>query len=332
MKKNGFIATSVLYSFFLVFVSLFVALVTAYLHNRILLSKMNESAWETLVGINNTKLSDLSVGDYIKFDTSKEGSALNKDATWTVAYITESGANKTIYFISDISAQKPEVKFKVSYDRIAKVHSINPQIYRELVATNTYQNSFRRSGFTVYIPTSSLLTTIKNQNASPDVIDSIFDIKDNYLVLIDQAIPNTNYQVDNFYEVRTYSFSLGSQQNNVVSNYCGGYFNGSNAVYNKNNPFGYINVVRDSVKNEKYVDYCSYASSEPYTHAQSDFVVTSNESKPAGDLIENLYSSSYGYRLIAEITVNNGDEDTYIAGGKGIYMDPYLFTDGGKQS
>lgn len=332
MKKNGFIATSILYSFFLVFISLFVALITAYLQNRILLSKMNEAAWDTLIGINNTKLSDLSVGDYIKFDTSKEGSALNEDATWIVAYIVESGANKTIYFMSDLSAQKTEVNFKVSYDRIAKVHPITPLIYRELVATDVYQKSFRRSGFKVYIPTSSLLTKIKNQNVDQDKLDSIFDIKDDYLVLIDQAIPNTNYQVDNFYEVKTYFFNLGSQQNNIINNYCGGYFNGNNVVYNANNPFGYINVVKDSVKNEKYVDYCSYASSVAYNHPQSDLVVEKNEVKINGDIIDSVYSSLYGYRLIAEITVNTGNEDTYIAGGKGIYMDPYLFTDGGKQT
>lgn len=332
MKKNGFIATSILYSFFLVFISLFVALVSTYLHNRILLSKINESAIETLMEINNTKISDLEVGDYIKFDTNKAGSALNENAMWIVASISENGESKTVYFMSDIFAQKQEVSFKASYDVIPKVHSITPQIYRELVATDVYPNSFKREGFKVYMPTSSLLINFKNQNTDKSVINSIFDINNSFLVLIDNDIPGTDYQVNNFYEMRAYSFSLENSQNNLINSYCGGTFNGTDVTYNSNNPFGYMNIINDKATNNKYVNYCLYASSTAYNHLDTDLVTGITEEKPYGDLIENIHSSSYGYRLIAEITVNKTDEDTYIAGGKGIYMDPYLFTNGGKQS
>ncbi len=330
MKKNGFIATSILYSFFLVFVTLFVALISAYLHNRILLSNMNEAAWDTLVGINNTKISDLEVGDYISFDTDKSGSVINSSSKWITAYITTNGDNKTYYFISDTTAQMQEVVFKASYDTIEKVHVLTPITYRELVNTPVYSNSFYFPGFKVYIPPVSLLENIRKQNIKSDVMDAIFDVNDSYLVNMDKSI--SGYQTNQFYELRMYSFSLGSGQNNIIPSYCGGSFNGTNVVYNSNNTFGYINVVKDSVKNEKYVDYCSYASPVGYIHNASDFVVSADENRPLGDLVENLYSSSYGYRLVAEITVNSSQTNTYIAGGKGNFMDPYLFTNGVKQS
>lgn len=330
MKKNGFIATSILYSFFLVFVTLFVTLISAYLHNRILLSSMNQSAWDTLVSINNTKISDLSVGDYISFDTDKSGSVINSDAKWITAYITTNGDNKTYYFISDTSAQKQEVIFRANYDTIEKVHVFTPILYRELVSSPSYTNSFYIPGFKVYLPTASLLENIRKQNIRPDIMNAIFDIKSNYIINMDKEI--SGYQQNQFYEYRTYNFTLGSAHNNIISSYCGGSFNGANVSYNGNNTFGYINVVSDSVKNEKYVDYCSYASPVAYIHNASDLVLSSTENRPAGDLVENLYSASYSYRLVAEITVNTSQTNTYIAGGKGNYMDPYLFTNGVKQS
>ncbi len=53
MKKNGFIATSILYTFFLVFLSLFVALIANYLHNRMLkLTKNQEKYYMELTILN----------------------------------------------------------------------------------------------------------------------------------------------------------------------------------------------------------------------------------------------------------------------------------------
>ena len=102
MKKNGFIATSILYTFFLVFLSLFVALIANYLHNRILLAKIDEKSREILYGINNTKLSDLEVGDHIKFKS--DDNLLNSDATWIVVAVENVGSNKKYHFLSDLNA------------------------------------------------------------------------------------------------------------------------------------------------------------------------------------------------------------------------------------
>ena len=100
MKKNGFIATSILYTFFLVFLSLFVALIANYLHNRILLAKIDEKSREILYGINNTKLSDLEVGDHIKFKS--DDNLLNSDATWIVVAVENVGSNKKYHFFKEI--------------------------------------------------------------------------------------------------------------------------------------------------------------------------------------------------------------------------------------
>ena len=43
-KQNGFIATSLLYTFFLAFVTLFIGVVTLHLQNRVYLNKLEDSS------------------------------------------------------------------------------------------------------------------------------------------------------------------------------------------------------------------------------------------------------------------------------------------------
>lgn len=43
-NNNGFIATSMLYTFFLAFVTLFIGVVTLYLQNRVYLNKLEDSS------------------------------------------------------------------------------------------------------------------------------------------------------------------------------------------------------------------------------------------------------------------------------------------------
>ena len=43
-KTNGFIATSLLYSFFLAFITVFVAMLAIYLQNRVYLDKLEDSS------------------------------------------------------------------------------------------------------------------------------------------------------------------------------------------------------------------------------------------------------------------------------------------------
>ncbi len=55
-NKNGFIATSILYSFFLIFVTLFLAIIADYLQDKVLLNSIEESIKNdinTTIGVNN---------------------------------------------------------------------------------------------------------------------------------------------------------------------------------------------------------------------------------------------------------------------------------------
>ena len=86
MKKNGFIATSILYAFFLVFITLFIGLVTAYAHNKAAVLRINEKVREELKGIRSKTLADMKVGDYVKFDIKEDQKTfLNPEGKWIVA-------------------------------------------------------------------------------------------------------------------------------------------------------------------------------------------------------------------------------------------------------
>lgn len=336
MKKNGFIATSILYSFFLIFLTLFLGLITNYLHNRILLAKIEDTSREILYGINNTKLTDLSVGDHIKFKS--DDLILDSNATWTLAKTTTSGDDITLYFISDLTAQKLDIFYKRHGDKITKMHTMTVNLYETLISENAYNKAISYNGFKTELVTSSLLTEIKNADMEDMIKEAILNPGGNYLVKIDRNITgkgpngaNVTYLAGDYYEMKRYNFPQGIQQTSIVPNYCGGSFNGTSPVYLSSNTFGYMHVVDTSVTiNQKYVDYCYYASPVGYNHPQSELVVDISESKPS-DVISSKLSNLYNFRLVTSITLNKNASNTYIAGGKGTSLDPYLFTNGVKQ-
>lgn len=66
MKQNGFIATSLIYSFFLVFVTLFLTIIADYLQNKVLLTEIEKGIKDNInysMGIR-----DFEVGDMIMFN------------------------------------------------------------------------------------------------------------------------------------------------------------------------------------------------------------------------------------------------------------------------
>ena len=118
MKRNGFIATSILYSFFLVFITLFVSLVANYIHNQVLIRRQNEEARAKLAQINNMDISQISVGEYVRFETHHidivsphnvdydwDGGVDSylRETNWIYAYkdTDPSGNFTNYYFISD---------------------------------------------------------------------------------------------------------------------------------------------------------------------------------------------------------------------------------------
>lgn len=336
MKKNGFIATSILYSFFLIFLTLFIGLVANFLHNRILLAKIEDTSREILFGINNTKLTDLSVGDHIKFRT--DDLILDSNATWTLAKTTTSGNNITLYFVSDLTAQKLNIFYKRPGEKITKMHTMTVNLYETLMDANAYNNAISFGGFKTEMINASLLEEIKNADLEDMIKEALLNPGGNYLVRVDKNITglapngtNVTYAAGDYYEIKRYNFPQGIQQTSIVPNYCGGSFNGTNPVYLSSNTFGYMHVVNTSVTvNQKYVDYCYYASPVAYSHTRNELVVDIDEVKES-DIISSKLSNLYNFRLMTTITLDKNSNNTYIAGGKGTVLDPYLFTNGVKQ-
>lgn len=335
-NKNGFIATSILYTFFLVFLTLFVALIANYLHNRILLAKIDETSREKLSGINNTKVSDLTIGTHIRFKS--DDNLLNSNATWILADIVGSGDIKTYYFISDLTAANVDVQYLIpGVDKVKKYHSLTVSLYETMQSNGAYNTAISYGGFKVYMANSSFLSKIRTSVTDPFVLSEILNPGGNYLVYIDADIAGTGpngstntYHAGEYYEMKRYNFS-SSDQMSLLSKYCGGSFNGTIATYVPNNKFGYINVDNEPVdKNTKYVNYCYYASVVNYNHPMEEQIVQYPENK-ANDQITSKLSSMYNFRMIAQRDLNSTAANTYIAGGKGTSLDPYIFTDGVKQ-
>ena len=69
-KKNGFIATSLIYSFFLVFITLFLTIIADYLQNKVLLNTIENDIKEALNGTKN--IADFNTGDIIVFQFTND--------------------------------------------------------------------------------------------------------------------------------------------------------------------------------------------------------------------------------------------------------------------
>lgn len=356
MKRNGFIATSILYSIFLVFLTLFLALILTYLHNQILLQKIDEKAWENLMKINNTKISDLKVGDFVQFmDDPVIGehsdsndpefdinqateSILNQTAKWIVADIEESGNNKTYYFISDIDAAKYDIFFKSGVDKIRKYHTLSIDMINEMTSMkdnnneNMYQQSIQFKNYNAFemgLPTSTKLAKIRNNDDLEDEIkNSIFGVDASYIIKVDAD--SGNYKANTYYNYRMYNFTLeNSKKGNIINTYCNGTYSSGKVAYKNDNTFGYINKVWDTASNEEYIDYCSYASAVPYTHDVKDKVVDTAENMDSD--LASLTGSAYNFRLMLKLGINTTNNDTYVSGGSGLKSNPYIITDGVKK-
>lgn len=376
MKKNGFIATSLLYAFFLVFISLFIVLLLNFLHNRVLISKINENVRENLTGINNRKISDMNIGDFVKWknlNPTAKTNPMSENGTWIVAKIDVEGNQKTYYLLSDLLTSVPSVRVSLASDNGLTVpHPMSVSVFNELNAQGGYVSSLKYyenhpTGMTIDIVNAELLEEISRSETIDNKIKrSIFNSGEDYIIKIDNKYTGNGYytpfnydegSMNSYYLYRLYNFdnyqkvegSVLSEKEEMIKNYCGGYYDYTNDVVDYNyesegvsyvNPFGYIDVVEDTSMDEnnslvtsKYLDFCYNASPVQYTHLSSDMVVINNEtSNEQGDLITSLKGYNHRLRLLMKVTVETTQEDTYLSGGKGISNDPYIITNGVKQS
>ena len=383
MKKNGFIATSLLYAFFLVFISLFIVLLLNYLRNRVLVQKIDDNARDKLSEINNLKISDMQVGDYVQFRNSKTITAsanpLSEKGIWQVARVDTNGTNKTYYILSDLNAASPSIKIPLYKDYgVSRRHPMTVAVFNEMNKNGKFVSAIQLSqvsysALSFQIVPASFLQDIRNNNSMDKYIKrSLFKMDDNYVVAVNASPYNyaaykytTNYNYPEieyagnyntaYYLYRNYTFDnyrktgdsslLGKKA--LLESYCGASYANDVVTYTYSsggqvltNPFGYMDITEDTTKDEngeiqhtKYLDFCYFASPVGYTHNTNDLIVIENETSPStGDLLTTESVSSNRIRMLMTITVNTGNANTYIAGGKGISTDPFIVTNGVKQS
>lgn len=98
-KNNGFIATSLLYSFFLVFIAILLSLVGNFLHNRVVLNSVINSVKNELGESGVKTVSSAEVGSYITIPLFSTGVEIaTENFKWLVV---SQNSNKTVTLVSD---------------------------------------------------------------------------------------------------------------------------------------------------------------------------------------------------------------------------------------
>ena len=347
MKKNVFIATSILYSFFLIFVTLFIALILNYLHNKVLIGKINEDARNTLVQLNETKLTDLKAGESIRFDLSDTAlNCLNEDYNWTVAFKRNiAGGTTQIILFGHPAIQKSVVNNVIlPGDTFARSHIASIDTLESLMASNSAYTAPLKAtipgvSMNIGFVTSSALRIAKSnpENIPEYMMDNIFDTNGEYVVYADESYstktyPNLKYSYNagTYYNFRKYQFRYG-EIDKIYNTYCGvtpNVYNSSEATKN-NYFFSYISENQDLSHGNSYYDYCYYSIPVNYEHNIDEKIVDIRESR--NDTLTNRISSLYTFRLMATLTVDSTATDIYMTGGRGTTSSPYIFTNGVKE-
>ena len=121
MNKKGFIATSLIYSFFLIFITLFLTIIADYLQNKVLLNTIENGIKEDInkgMGISSFKQGDILAFQGNNFGTVKFSDDIRRDGT--VIYTIYNIEDNCIYFneskTSSICLKNDEVLTKEPSD------------------------------------------------------------------------------------------------------------------------------------------------------------------------------------------------------------------------
>ncbi len=197
MKKNGFIATSILYAFFLVFITLFIGLVTAYAHNKAAVLRINEKVREELKGIRTKTLADMNIGDFIRFDYTEQVDRFFNEGKWIVATKSvDSSGTVTITLISD--RETPARFYMLDYQNVydndyTTYHrgiegwekAINPNNYsyshmNEAIRTNTLGS--KKTSINIDFFTVDTLKKVKESDVDDYIKDNIINVGSDYVL------------------------------------------------------------------------------------------------------------------------------------------------------
>lgn len=270
MKKNGFIATSLLYAFFLVFISLFIVLLLNFLHNRLLVQKIEEEARERLNTINNLTFRDLKVGDYIQISRANDNleyNILSGEGMWQVYDVNVSGSDVNVKMLSDLLVVAPSVKVKLESDSINKRHPMAVQVFEEMKKKNSavYDNELFKKMFGIdlnwtknldfSIVDANTLRSIRESTTIPQSVKrSLFNVKGSYIVSMnsgDSTLANAGYTTSYtyptnlsgaYYVYKAYNFdnyrnaggnlaNANETSRRILNDYCGATFENDTLSY-----------------------------------------------------------------------------------------------------
>lgn len=173
MKKNGFISVSVVYAFFLVFLSLMLFIVTNMAVNRNMLRKMKEEIKD--------EINDKSFGRYLV----NSGYLTKIDIDNSYRYMGDNpnnyvSINNELYRI--ISVNKNYVKIikdtsigEYTYDKV--INTLSGKDTDDSNALNTYINNIKKDYVSIFTSYDYLVVKV-NSNASNEDIKS-YEIGDN---------------------------------------------------------------------------------------------------------------------------------------------------------
>lgn len=98
MNNKGFIATSLIYSFFLIFITLFLTIIADYLQNKVLLNTIEKGIKED---INSTiGIQDFEVGDKLYFNVGVSGIEEGLYYICSISYKVDTTGKDELYLSS----------------------------------------------------------------------------------------------------------------------------------------------------------------------------------------------------------------------------------------
>lgn len=184
MNKNGFIATSLLYSFFLLFCALILAFVSNIGHNTILINKEIDKINEDIHS--NKKIMDVDIGTYFRLNICVSDD--KKD------FFNSADTMDYILFSKDESKGKFVSKnYSYKLNSLELLDEILNSVYIKNYNVKVISKSMSLSDY-------NIVSEINNVDLKKDILVSDFDKNTKYLLLVRE---NNEYSTSKVYDLKT---------------------------------------------------------------------------------------------------------------------------------
>lgn len=197
MNKKGFIATSILYSFFIVFCAMLLTYIGVLGHNSILVNKEKDLINEELHS--RIYLSDASIGTYFRLNVCSSSTLFNSGDTINYVLINKGTAYTLL---------SSEVSYKLnSYELL---NDVLTKISIEYAGKNTFSRSMSKADYNTIIAYSN--SELKNKILNIDIDYSESNLSGYYLLANN---PNNYYSDSESYNTKTKALT---NETNTLSN------------------------------------------------------------------------------------------------------------------